>query len=575
MSNRRIGVYICYCGGNISDYVDCERVREAIKDEEDVVTAKTAMFTCSDATQQEIIDDIRDEELDALVVASCSPTLHRLTFRGVAKRANLNPYQYVQVNLREQCSWAHTDNLEYATEKAVLMVRAGIAKARFTEPLEEIRIDTVPNVLVIGAGISGLRASLALSDLGLSVFLAEKTDALGGAVAKFGRMYPHDQVGEEIISSLINQVKEKENITVYTSAELIEKTGCVGNFNVKLRITAKTKNDISLNVGAIIVSTGFESYIPKNGEFAYGTDDVLLLSEFKELLDKSNGKIEHSGKEIKNITYIYCVGSRENESKENANTYCSRYCCNAAVHASLLVHDLSPNAHQFHLFKDMRTYGKYELLYENAREKGAVFIKFTDEEPPLVEKSNGELKVRVKDVLTSGEELEIETDLVVLVTGMTPRQNDALIDVLKIPVGLDGFFKEVHPKLRPVETIIDGVMIAGACQAPRNSSESVASALAAAAKSASLLMKGYVELEPLIATPTEKRIDWDDKYSEICSYSAIEKVKMNGTEIVDINRALCKGCGGCVPLFPDNTIEIKGYSDKQMKSMIDAMVWEV
>jgi heterodisulfide reductase subunit A len=575
MSSRRIGVYICFCGGNISDYVDCERVREAIKDEEDVVTAKTAMFTCSDATQQEIIDDIREEKLDALVVASCSPTLHRFTFRGVAKRADLNPYQYVQVNLREQCSWAHTDNLEHATEKAVLMVRAGIAKARFTEPLEEIRIDTVPSVLVIGAGISGLRASLALSDLGLSVFLLEKTDSIGGAVAKFGRMYPHDQAGEEVINSLANQVKERRNITVYTGAKLIEKTGCVGNFNVKLRITAGTKNDVSLNVGAIIVCTGFESYTPEDGEFAYGTDGVLLLSEFKELLDKSNGRIEYSGKEVKDITYIYCVGSREDESKEHANTYCSRYCCNAAVHASSLMHDLSPDAHQFHLFKDMRTYGKYELLYENAREKGAVFIKFADEEPPLIEKSNGELKVRVKDILTSGEELEIETDLVVLVTGMIPPKNDALVDVLKIPVGLDGFFKEVHPKLRPVETVIDGVMIAGACQAPRNSSESVASALAAAAKSASLLMKGYVELEPLIATLTEKHIDWDDEYSEICSYSAIEKVETDGKQIVGINRALCKGCGGCVPLFPDNTIEIKGYSDKQIKSMIDSMVREI
>jgi heterodisulfide reductase subunit A len=146
---------------------------------------------------------------------------------------------------------------------------------------------------------------------------------------------------------------------------------------------------------------------------------------------------------------------------------------------------------------------------------------------------------------------------------------------MKIPVGLDGFFKEVHPKLRPVETVIDGVMIAGACQAPRNSSESVASALAAAAKSASLLMKGYVELEPLIATLTEKHIDWDDEYSEICSYSAIEKVETDGKQIVGINRALCKGCGGCVPLFPDNTIEIKGYSDKQIKSMIDSMVREI
>ncbi|MCK4772672.1 MAG: CoB--CoM heterodisulfide reductase iron-sulfur subunit A family protein, partial [Candidatus Latescibacteria bacterium] len=171
MSERRIGVYICYCGGNISDYVDCERVRDAIENEEGVVVAKTTMFACSDAAQQEIIDDIREQKLDGLVVASCSPTLHLFTFRGVAVRAGLNPYLYIQVNLREQCSWAHTDLPKLATEKAIHMVKAGIAKVLLTQSLERTRIDTVPRALVVGAGISGLRTALALSDLGISAFV--------------------------------------------------------------------------------------------------------------------------------------------------------------------------------------------------------------------------------------------------------------------------------------------------------------------------------------------------------------------------------------------------------------------
>ena len=573
MSQRRIGVYICYCGGNISDYVDCERVREAIKDEKDVVIARTAMFTCSDATQQEIIDDIQQEKLDALVVASCSPTLHRFTFHGVTRRAGLNPYQYVQVNLREQCSWAHTDNVDGASEKAILMVRAGIAKARHTEPLEEIRIDTVGGVLIFGAGISGLRAALALSDLGLDVFLVENTGSLGGWVAKFGRMYPHDRAGKEMISLLIDEVKQRQNITVYTNAEPVEERGCVGNFHVRLRV--KDQEDVSLNLGSIILCTGFESYNPKDGEFAYGTEGVLTLPDFKELLDNCNGRLKHKGKDVKAIAYIYCVGSREEQTKEDAHTYCSRYCCNAAIHVSLLAHDISPGVHQFHLFRDLRTYGKYELLYEETRSKGALFIKFNGEEPPQMEKDNGRFKVTVKDVLTAGEELELGVDLVVLVTGMIPRQNQALIGVLKLPVGLDGFFKEVHPKLRPVETVIDGVLIAGSCQGPKNSSESVASGLAAAAKSASLLMKGYVELEPLIATLTKDRVAWDEEFANVCPFSAIEKVQSDDEEFIEINQALCKGCGGCVPFCPDSTIEVRGYTDRQIRAMIDAMSEEI
>ena len=569
MSDRKIGVYICYCGGNISDYVACEQVRDAIRDEKHVAVAKTTMFACSDATQQEIADDIRERQLDGLVVASCSPTLHRFTFREMCKRAGLNPYQYVQVNLREQCSWAHTDNVEHATEKAIQMVRGGIAKACHTEALQEIRIETVQKVLVIGAGIAGLRAALALSDLGLPVVIAEREGVVGGWVNRFGRMYRRDRRGTEIINSLVDQVRHRANITLYTNAELTEKGGCVGNFDIRLRVG--NKRDVCLNVGAIVICAGFEPYRPEDGELGYGSEGVLTLPEFKELLDNCDGRLEHKGRPVKAIAYVYCVGSREPESKEGAHTYCSRYCCSAAVHASILVHEISPQTHQFHLFRDLRTYGKYELLYEEARKRGAVFIKFDDQQRPEIEQEDGKYKIRVNDILTAGEELELQADLVVLVTGMVPRENRLLISALKLPVGLDGFFKEIHPKLRPVETVIDGVFIAGSCQGPRNSTESVASALAAAAKSASLLMKGYVELEPLIAAPTMERVAWHQECAEACPYSAIEKAGGDNEEVAEVNQALCKGCGSCVPLCPENAIEVRGYTDQQVRAMIAAM----
>ena len=147
MTDRRIGVFICHCGGNISDYVDVEAVREAVQDEQGVVIAKTTMFACSDAAQEEMIEHIRNDRLDGLVVASCSPKLHLFTFRAMAERARLNPYQYVQVNLREQCSWAHRDDLDSATRKAIMLVRAGIVNATLSRPLVPERIETIPQVL--------------------------------------------------------------------------------------------------------------------------------------------------------------------------------------------------------------------------------------------------------------------------------------------------------------------------------------------------------------------------------------------------------------------------------------------
>jgi heterodisulfide reductase subunit A2 len=572
MKGRRIGVYICHCGGNISDYVDVEKVREAVSTEEGVVVAKTTMFACSDSGQQEIIDDIKAQNLDGVVVASCSPKLHLYTFRGVAARAGLNPYQYIQVNLREQDSWAHTDDHEGATEKGIRLVLAGIKKAKFSKSLEPIIINTKRSVLIIGAGIAGLRAAIFLADLGMDAFLIEKETEAGGWVRKFKRLYPQERSGEEIIKKLLEEVVKRKNITLFTEAALIERTGYVGDFNVKI----KAKGDvISLNVGAIIVASGFDMYKPKEGEYGYGTEGVVTLPEFKQMVEASDGKLTYNGKEVKNIAYIYCVGARQKPNVENANVYCSRYCCNAALHTSILASEVDPSISQFHLYRDIRTYGKYELLYEEAAKKGATFVRFSEDEPPQVEKSDGNLRVRVKDLLTASQELDIEVDLVVLVTAMVPNKTEAIASILKIPIGRDRFFNEIHPKLRPVETVINGVFIAGASQFPRNSSEAVVSSLAAASKSAALLLKGYTELEPSVAAVNSERCKWCGLCEQACPYSAIEKTEFEGREVATVNRALCKGCGACVPVCPEDAIDIEWYTDSQIRAMIEGLAKEI
>jgi heterodisulfide reductase subunit A len=301
---------------------------------------------------------------------------------------------------------------------------------------------------------------------------------------------------------------------------------------------------------------------------------VITLPDFRELLDRSDGTLSLHGRPIKNIVYIYCVGSRQGQDNEHPNLYCSRYCCTAAVHTAILAQEKDPDLNQFHLFRDMRTYGKYELLYEDAARKGSVFVRYTQDAPPVVEPVNGTPRVRVKDVNADGEEIEIDPDLVVLVTGMVPRENKKLVDVLKLPLGMDGFFNEIHPKLRPVETVIDGVFIAGTAQGPKTMAESVISSLSAVSKSAALVMKGYVELEPLIAKIDPQRCTWCDACAEACTYNAIEKTAAAGKEVARIIPSLCKGGGACVPVCPENAIDIEGYTDTQVTAMIDALVKE-
>lgn len=574
MSSRKIGVYVCQCGGNIGDYVDVDKVVEEIKGDADVVVARSAMFTCSDATQQEIVQDAREQGLDALVVASCSPKLHTLTFRDVAKRAGMNPFQYTQVNVREQCSWTHTDDKTGATEKAVRLVRAGINRTRLTEPLEPIVVETTPKSLVVGGGIAGLRAALGLAEIGLTVFLVEREAQLGGRVAGHGPMFAQGRKGRDLVATLEEKVRANPAITVFTNAELMAKSGSFGNNQATIAIHDGDRLEtIEVDVGSIVVATGFDDYEPAAGEFGYGLDGVVTLPEFKKMVDEAPGPLQHNDRPVKTVAYIYCVGSRQDESVEGAHTYCSRYCCTSAVHTALEAHKLAGDLRQYHLYRDMRTYGKYELLWNESRENGSLYVRVPDDEPPTVEKlSSGGLMVTTKDLLTGGEEIAIPADLVVLVTGMVPRKNSELAGILKLPIGSDGFYNEIHPKLRPVETIVDGVLICGACQAPKTSSEAVAGGLAAVTQSGAMLKRGFAELDPMVAIIDTEVCTWCGKCQEACPYDAIERVEADGKQVAQVIRTACKGCGGCVPVCASDAVDLQGYTDAQIRSMIDGLL---
>jgi heterodisulfide reductase subunit A len=408
-----------------------------------------------------------------------------------------------------------------------------------------------------------------LSDLGLSVFLVEKGVQVGGWTGKWGKMFLNDREGSEVIRDLLKQVNGRENITLFTDAEVVQKAGTIGDFSMKLRVA--NGETLSLQVGAVVVATGFDAYEPSDGEFGYGQEGVIRLPEFKELVARANSQLTHLGQRVRDIVYIYCVGSRQ---AGRGDSYCSRYCCNAATHEAVCAYEKDPGLHQFHLYRDMRTYGMHEALYERASQARSVFVRYADDEPPAVERANGRLRVRVNDQLLGGEPVEIGADLVVLVTAMVPRRNDELLDVLKLPVGPDGFFNEIHPKLRPVETVVDGVFIVGAAQGPKTMAESVASALAGVSKSAALLMKGYVELEPFVAQVDTERCVWCDACLEACPYAAIEKIQTRGKDVAQVVSSLCKGGGACVAVCPENAISVKGYVDEQITAMIEALAQE-
>ena len=639
---KKIGVYVCHCGGNISDHVDIEKVKAAVKDEADVFLVKNTVFACADSSQTEMVHDIQNDQLDAIVVASCSPKLHLNTFRGVAQRAGLNPYNYVQVNIREQSSWAHSDNNMGATEKAIHLVKAGIAKAKESEALLSMKIPASNVVAVVGGGIGGMKTAIGLADMGTEVYLIEKDFFVGGRTPQWGKVFPTEDSGAALIEKLYHEVQKRPNITLFTGAELVEKSGSIGNFTLQVRVrprkfTGKAMTEsvqnaqmecpvavkdefnfgltersaillpqpgqfpllpaidaanctqcgecvkicpefnleekeqlLPLHVGAFVVNTGFDPYEPSKGEYGYGEqENVITLQQFKRLIELSDKELVYNGKKIRKIAYIYCVGSRQDD--EGDNKYCSRYCCTAASHIAVQAKTKFKDIVNFHFNRGIRTYGKQELIYEHASKQGDIFLQFSLKSIPAIEQRGKKTFIQVKDILTAGKNLETDADLIVLVTGMVPRKNETLEHLLKIPTGRDHFFNEIHMKLRPVETVIDGVLIAGTCQSPKNILETVNSSMAAAAKINSVLTKGELSLEPTLAKVNPGACNWCGKCSAACPFDAIVQVENNGEKVAKVNESNCKGCGMCTPVCPTDAIDLAGYTNPQIESIIDAL----
>lgn len=571
---QRIGVYICHCGGNISDYVDVEQLRDIMSEEENVLVSKNVMFACADSNQKEMINDIREKNLDGIVVASCSPKLHLHTFRGVAERAGLNPYNYVQVNVREQCSWAHSDHPEQASHKAAGLIRAGIKRVTHSEALETIRITAHKSVLIIGAGVSGMRAAIDLGRMGNQVFLVEKEAAPGGQVAGPGKVFPTGQEGQDLVDALHSQIKKLTNINLFTSATVQKISGSLGNFRAEVKVHGGKDEVMTFSAGAILVTTGYEPYVPNAGEYGFSESPrVVTLHDFNRMVSQAGDRLEFQGRPVRSIAYIYCVGMRQTKGDHK---YCSRVCCTSAIHSSLTVHEKFGDIKAFHLYRDIRTYGKQEMLYEKSSALGDLYFMFQEKEPPRVEVSGDRLRIVVKDSLTRKQELTLEADLVVLVTGMVPRSDyQTIAEKLKIPVGNDRFFNEIHPKLRPVETVINGVFLGGSCQGPKNISESVQSSLSAAAKINAIIRKEVIELEPIVARIDPEACSWCDKCKAVCEYDAIFQVETAGKLVASVNESVCTGCGVCAPVCPADAINLAQYTNEEIEGMIDGFMQEV
>ena len=647
-----MGVYVCHCGVNVGGVVNCPEVAEYAKTLPNVVVAKDYKYMCSDPGQSLIQDDIKEHNLNRIVVAACSPRLHEPTFRRCVEEAGLNKFLFEFANLREQDSWVHMTQPAEATAKAKDLTRMAVAKARLLEPLEASKVAVDKKCLVIGGGVAGIQSALDLADMGFKTYMVERNPTIGGRMGQLDKTFPTLDCSMCILAPKMVDTSKHENIELITYAEVKEVDGYIGNFTVKVEKKPRyvkeedctgcgqcqevcpieipnyydegvgmvraayipfpqavplcatiDKNycidcglcetvcgpeaidrnmepeEIELHVGTIIAATGYDPYDPtEKYEYGYGRyTNVITAMEIERMINASGPTGGHvqkpsDGKEPKRVAFIHCVGSRD---EQIGKSYCSRVCCMYSMKNAQLCIDHEPDTEVTCYYMDIRSFGKgFEEFYKTSQEKyGIEFIRGRPAE--IIENDDLTLTVRAEDTLL-GKVTEYTYDLVVLSVGLEPpKGSNELRQTLGLSRTSDGFYMEAHPKLRPVDTLTDGVYIAGVAQGPKDIPDAVAQGSAAASRASIPMAKGEVEIEPITADTDTTVCGACEVCVELCPFGAVSIEGEGADKHAAINVALCKGCGTCVGACPSGAMNQNHFKTEQIMAQIAAALEDV
>ncbi|MHC4336431.1 MAG: CoB--CoM heterodisulfide reductase iron-sulfur subunit A family protein, partial [Planctomycetota bacterium] len=317
--------------------------------------------------------------------------------------------------------------------------------------------------------------------------------------------------------------------------------------------------------GAVIVATGASEL--ETDEYLRGREPgVVTLRELETALaGGGTEELKEKVNKAQSVVLIQCVGSRCDE-----RPYCSRICCNKSIKNALKLKELNPDTNIYVLYRDIRAYGLHELDYRQAREKGIIFIRYQEDDKPVVTSENGALKVHIFEP-TLRRKVVIEADLIGLAVGIAAgSENKVISQMLKIPLNSEGFFLEAHVKLRPVDFATDGVFVCGLAHYPKDVSESVAQARAAAARAMTVLSKDTIEAEGKVSQVRAESCAACGACVAVCPFAAIEIDEINRVAVV--NESLCKGCGACSATCRSCAIDLRGFRDEQLVAAMEAIV---
>ena len=556
----RIGVYVCDCGTNIAGVVNVPEVVEYCKGLENVAFADEGRWSCSVDYLAKLQESIKENNLNRVVIASCTPRTHEPLFKNSVKEAGLNPYLLEFVSIREQVSWVHMDTPEIATEKAKDLIKMGVAKAALLEEGEEIRLPVGKDCMIIGGGMAGMTAALAVADQGFHAVLVEKKDRLGGILNNVSMVtHEHGEMpANEIVKTKKEIVEAHPNIRTFTNTEIQEVNGYIGNYRVTLKQEGNGAGE-TLDISTVIVATGMEEIEPV-GQFHYGDDSGVITQLQLEKLLK-----DHALPNVKDVVVINCVNSK------NETRGCCNIGCPVSVKNALAIKNLDKDIRVHVLYRDLSMVREEHFQLDAAKAAGVKFVRFPDDRYPEVQEEDGKLKVQVHDILL-GREFELPADMLVLTTAFQGDESvEQIKGHLKVSANPDGFFQEAHVKLGPMDFATDGISLSGCAKSPKPLKDSIEEGIGAAMRVSIPMNKGYIEAEGIVAD-----IDLTDCNScsicwKRCPYNAIQ---VNEDKEPSVLKALCKGCGLCAADCPKECISIVHYSDEQVLAQVEAALEE-
>jgi heterodisulfide reductase subunit A len=553
----RVGVFVCCCGTNIAGFVDVPQVVEYAKTLPNVVYAEKNLFSCSQDTQGQITQIIKDHRLNRVVVSACTPKTHEPLFQETLINAGLNKYLFEMTNIRNQCSWVHKQDMEKATEKAKNLVRMSVAKVTLHEPLEEPVMKINQAVLVIGGGVAGMTAARTLAAQGYTTYLVEEDTHLGGQALYLKETWQGESISD-FVEKLIDQTQTDENIKVFLNAHIRDVDGFVGNFKTTVETDVETK---VLEHGVTIIACGAKEFKPEN--FLYGQESRVLTGLELQQKMKANQPFDHS---CQTAVFVQCVGSRNAQ-----RPYCSKVCCTQSIKSALDLKSVHPDTSIFVLYRDMRSYGLREDLYREARDKGIKFIRYNNDHGISVSKNENSLEINFTDRVLR-RPMVIHSDLLILASAVVPQKNNPLARMYKVTQNDDGFFAEAHVKLRPNDFATDGVFVCGLAHAPKPIDESISQAQAAASRAVTLLSSLELSVSGMVAMVDPNACSQCGVCVSVCPYSA---PKFNdNTGRAEIQATLCKGCGLCAASCRSGAIHLKGFDLSQIMAMLTSGMFD-